>query len=292
MGTVTWKQALFICALLLAPAPGADAQTAADIVRLIGERSGVTAREATVDTFKAGDPGTRVTGIAVTMMATLEVLQRAVAAGHNLVITHEPTFYSHRDATEVLEKERDAVYAAKQKYISEHKLVIWRFHDRPHDMKPDMIRAGMIRKLGWTGYGRGTDPKMFVVPRVTLAKLADQISERLGASAVRIVGDPSAAVERVGLTQGFPGFAGQRAVMQSPGLEALVMGEDHEWESIAYGADAVTAGRLKGLIVTGHVASEQAGMEEVASWIGTIIKNVPVQFIPSLDPFRPGKGRL
>ena len=162
MGTVTCKVALVAGAVFLAAAQGAHAQTAAEVVRLIGERSGVPARETTVDTFKAGDPETRVTGIAVTMMATLEMLQRAVAAGHNLVITHEPAFYSHRDATDVLEKESDAVYTAKQKYIAEHKLVIWRFHDRPHEMKPDMIRTGMIRRLGWKGYGQGSDSKMFV----------------------------------------------------------------------------------------------------------------------------------
>ncbi len=54
--------------------------------------------EPTVDTFKAGDPDSRVNGIAVTMMATLDVLQRAAAHGDNLIITHEPTFFDHLDA--------------------------------------------------------------------------------------------------------------------------------------------------------------------------------------------------
>ena len=36
-------------------------------------------------------------GIATTMMATLDVMKRAAAAGKNMVITHEPTFYSHQD---------------------------------------------------------------------------------------------------------------------------------------------------------------------------------------------------
>src|SRR5258708_29340066 len=43
--------------------------------------------EPRVDTFKAGDPDSRVNGIAVTMMATLDVLQRAAAHGDNLIIT-------------------------------------------------------------------------------------------------------------------------------------------------------------------------------------------------------------
>ena len=161
MGTMSWKLVLSLALGLQIVARVADAQTAAEIVRMIGVQSGVPARETTVDTFKSGNPETRVTGIAVTMMATLETLQRAVAAGCNLVITHEPTFYSHRDATDVLTKESDAVYSAKQKYISEHGLVVWRFHDRPHDMKPDVIRAGTVRKLGWKAFATDSGARVF-----------------------------------------------------------------------------------------------------------------------------------
>lgn len=50
-----------------------------------------------VDTFKAGDPSTIVTGIVTTSMATLDVLQKAVQAGANLVITAAPTFYTRAD---------------------------------------------------------------------------------------------------------------------------------------------------------------------------------------------------
>ena len=71
-----------------------------------------------MDTFKAGDPDTPVTGIAVTMMATLDVLQRAAAAGDNLIITHEPTFFDHLDKADQLpEKDTDPVLAAKRLYI-------------------------------------------------------------------------------------------------------------------------------------------------------------------------------
>jgi hypothetical protein len=91
-----------------------SAPTAADVIARIMDRAGVEARNPTVDTFKAGDPAARVTGIAVTMMATLDVLRRAVERGDNLVITHEPTFYSHRDTLGVLESEKDEVLAAKR----------------------------------------------------------------------------------------------------------------------------------------------------------------------------------
>src|SRR5262249_53765109 len=80
------------------PSPAGDpsrAPTAREIIALIQAHVGVPWRSETVDTVKAGDPDTPITGVAVTMMATHDVLQRAAATGRNLVITHEPTFYGH-----------------------------------------------------------------------------------------------------------------------------------------------------------------------------------------------------
>lgn len=278
---------LVAAAALLLPPAAVSGQTAAELAARIEHRSGVTVQANTVDTFKAGSPDTRVTGIAVTMMATLDVLQRAAARGLNLVITHEPVFYSHRDATAILEKDADPVYGAKQKFIADNALVIWRFHDRPHAMKPDMIRAGMIEALGWGIHQQADSAALFELPPMTIAGLAAQIRDKLGARSLRIVGDSSARVSRAAMTQGFPGFAANRTALRVSGVDVLVMGEDHEWETIAYSADAITAGLLKGIIVLGHVPSEQAGMELVARWLRTFIGEVPVEFIATGDPFTP-----
>src|SRR5690349_5657205 len=104
----------------------APSLTARDVLERIKANIGVPWSAQTVDTFKDGDPAAPVTGIAVTMMATLDVLQRAAAAGANLVITHEPTFYGHLDQLEPLEKDGDAITAAKRAFIREHKLVVLR----------------------------------------------------------------------------------------------------------------------------------------------------------------------
>src|ERR1700739_482492 len=82
------------------PAPSTRASanpTANEIVEQIKAHVGVPWQEPTVDTFKAGDPQGRVTGIAVTMMATLDVLQRAAANGQNLILTLDPKFSDHLD---------------------------------------------------------------------------------------------------------------------------------------------------------------------------------------------------
>src|SRR5690349_3335727 len=76
--------------------------TAGQVIERIQKNVGVPWRTQTVDTIKAGSPDTPVKGIATTVMATFDVLQRAARAGRNLVITHEPTFYTHEDKTEEL----------------------------------------------------------------------------------------------------------------------------------------------------------------------------------------------
>jgi len=106
-----------------------------------GARGNSTDAE-TVDTFKAGNPDTEVKGIAVTMMATLDVLQRRGSRRQNLIITHEPTFYNHQDKPVELEQhENDPVLAQSARSLRKHGLVIWRFHDHQHRMKADQIET-------------------------------------------------------------------------------------------------------------------------------------------------------
>lgn len=260
--------------------------TAAQLTDRILKQSGVPLPTPTVDTFKSGDPNTRVRGITVTMMATLDVLKRAASNGDNFIITHEPTFYSHRDTLGILESENDAVLAAKKKFIADHGLIVWRFHDTPHRMQPDMIRAGVIHALGWDNKKQDPDGQFFYLGETTtVAELASKVTRKLGANATRIVGDPKARVSTAGLTEGFPGFVANRHVIQNHKPDVIIIGEDHEWEMIEYATDAIEQGQLKGMIVVGHIASEQAGMEKVAWWLKTFINEVPIHFIATRDPF-------
>src|SRR5271165_2227436 len=102
--------ALSCASLFHLPALAQDHRlTVRQVIERIQKNVGVPWKAQTVDTFKAGDPDTPVTGIATTMMATYDVLRRAAASGKNLIITHEPTFYNHEDKTADFEKENDAV---------------------------------------------------------------------------------------------------------------------------------------------------------------------------------------
>jgi hypothetical protein len=90
-----------------------------EIIAVIQHQIPISWDEPTVDTFKAGNPDAPVNGIAVTMMATMDVLQRAAARGDNLIITHEPTFFDHLDTPRGI-KEDDAVWKEKRAFIEQH----------------------------------------------------------------------------------------------------------------------------------------------------------------------------
>jgi putative NIF3 family GTP cyclohydrolase 1 type 2 len=257
--------------------------TARDIVERIKQHIGVQWSDQTVDTFKDGDPATTITGIAVTMMATFDVIRRAVASGANLIITHEPTFYDHLDRLDVLEG--DAVTAAKRAFIRENHVVVLRMHDHWHRRRPDGIATGMAKALAWEQYRDPQSEYLFTLPEATLGDLAASIRQRLRAPTLRVVGDSALRVTRVALVPGAAGFALHRQALQRTDVEVLVIGEAHEWETVEYVADAISAGKKKALIITGHIPSEQAGMEEFARWLGTFMADVPVTFVAAADPF-------
>src|ERR1700757_5159917 len=167
--------------------------TAREVVAEIREQVGVEWQKDTVDTFKAGNPDTAVTGIAVTMMATMDVLERASAKGLNFVITHEPTFYAHLDTPEGM-AENDPVWAEKRAFIAKHNMVVWRFHDHWHMRKPDGIEAGMVRALGWEKYQNAENQYLFVLPETTVKKLAEEVAKKLDSPVVRVVGEPELKV--------------------------------------------------------------------------------------------------
>ncbi len=275
-------------AVLLLGASGVDAQehrtTARELVAEIQKQVGVEWKKDTVDTFKAGNPDTPVTGVAVTMMATMDVLQRASAKGLNFVITHEPTFYAHLDTPEGI-PESDAVWAEKRAFIEKHGMVVWRFHDHWHMRKPDGIEAGNVHALGWEKFQRADNQYLFVIPETTLTELAKQVSQKLGPSVVRVVGDPAMRITKVAFSPGAAGSPREIRALEQDDVQVLMVGETREWETVEYAADAVSEGRKKALIVIGHIPSEQPGMEECARWLKGLVKDVPLEFVPAKQPF-------
>ena len=68
-----------------------------EITAILEKIHGVSLSEDTVDGIKYGDENAEVTGIMISCCASIEVLKKAVEEGCNLIIVHEPVFYTHKD---------------------------------------------------------------------------------------------------------------------------------------------------------------------------------------------------
>lgn len=261
----------------------AAALTAGQVIDRIKAQVGVPWRAQTVDNIIAGAPETPVRGIATTMMATLEVLQRASGAGRNMVITHESTFFSHQDSTEAFAA--DATYRAKLDFVNRNRMVVFHFHDHWHARTPDGIATGMIRELGWEKHADPREPRRFTFDGIRLADFARDMQSRLGIRVMRVVGDPALRVRRVATSWGYASLNPGVALIAPDDVDVLVVGETREWELVEYVQDAIASGKSKALVILGHVVSEQAGMKYCAEWLRRFITEVPVEFVAAPEPY-------
>jgi putative NIF3 family GTP cyclohydrolase 1 type 2 len=277
----------FLMTSLALPAVGAlrasspKLLTAGQIIDRIKVNVGIPWREQTVDKLITGTADLPVKGVASTMMATLDTLQRAVSRDLNMIITHEPTFYSHQDRIEPVQE--DALYLRKRDFIQQHNLAIFHFHDHWHGHRPDGIATGMIRELGWEKNTDPENPRLFTFQETSLARFAQGMASKLNIRTMRVIGDPQLPVKRV--------MASWGNISLMPGIpylaqaDVLVVGETHEWELVEYVQDAITSGQKKALIILGHLVSEQAGMKYCTEWLKAFIPEVPVEFIAASEPY-------
>jgi len=257
--------------------------TAREVVERIKQNQGIPWNDrSTRDTFKLGNPDTTVKGIATTMMTTFDMLKRANAAGLNMVITHEDTFWNDPDNTKDLLE--NPLYKLKTEFAQKNDMVVWRDHDHMHAMKPDYTVVGELRSVGIKGGEHATmRPGVLTIPETTLGEFAAQVKRSSGARAIRCVGDPKAKVSRILVG---PGYATPRML---PDVDVVIGGEQQEadggFDNVEYVLDAVSLGMAKGVIMLGHVISEQAGMEDFATWLRTFVPGIPIQFVPAEEPY-------
>jgi putative NIF3 family GTP cyclohydrolase 1 type 2 len=272
---------------LTAQAPAGPARlTAGEAWSRIQKRYAPAPPADTVDTLKAGDPETPVTGIVTTFLDTMAVLREAVRLGDNLVISHEPTFYNHRDETKAFVD--DPVYKEKLAYIEQHHLVVYRLHDEIHaDPAGDHILAGFYEAMGWSMYPHPATPfgQYFVtIPPTTLEELARSLEAKLHIQTLRVEGDPRLPITHVALVPGAGGLEVQVQALNAPGVDVLIAGEAREWETVEYVRDAVTQGRKKAMILLGHEVSEEPGMEQAAKELRVLFPGMRVNHVSAGQP--------
>ena len=83
-----------------------------ELIDNVIEKCGLNRLDRTCDQLIEGDPEMEITGIVTTFMATVDVIKKAHELGANLIVTHEPTYFTCNDDREW--EEQDSVYLEKE----------------------------------------------------------------------------------------------------------------------------------------------------------------------------------
>jgi putative NIF3 family GTP cyclohydrolase 1 type 2 len=261
-----------------------------EVVEVILALNGGRQFEKTCDQLIEGNWDYQVTGVVTTFMATVAVIRRAIALGCNLIITHEPTYFTGLDSINWLKV--DPVYQRKKALIDDNQISIWRYHDHMHGGHEDLIYKGLLKDLGWTDY-RNQEfplPHCYTIPPTTVAALVGFLKKALGMKVIQIVGDPAVKCSRIGILVG-GGSLGlgheemPAQLMHDQQLDVMICGEITEWTLSAYVRDATAMGFNKAMIVVGHERSEEPGMKELANYLPPLLDGIPVHFSDAGEPF-------
>jgi hypothetical protein len=176
------------------------------------------------------------------------------------------------------------VFTAKQEFIARNKLVVFRLSDHWQQRRPDPRVQGLAAALGWSKFQSASTPEHVDVPALRLDRLVGHVKTALKSQGgMRVIGDPAAIVQRVGLLPGTTSILA--ALKMLPGVDVIVAGEVREWETVEYVRDKVFAGEKKGLVLVGRLVSEEPGMDVCANWLKTFVSEVPVRHISAGDPY-------
>lgn len=238
--------------------------------------------ENTCDVLIVGDPNKEVHKIATCFKLTMEMVDKAVAEGVDMVITHEPTFSRDDPCTEY----KYALDQQRLKKLQESGLTVYRYHDHAHDREPDYIHAGF-----WKTLGLNVKPlplESFAVRRyeleepLTVRELGLLIKERLNLEAIKMAGPEDTLVRTVCLALGWVGLKTIRAFADMD-AELYITGETDEVFSLEYIRDANYFGAQKSAFLLGHYGAEYAGMRLLAEDLNKSV--APTVFLDSGEVF-------
>jgi putative NIF3 family GTP cyclohydrolase 1 type 2 len=160
-----------------------------------------------------------VRGIAVVWTPTWRALRDALSQGCNVVVAHEPTFFSNHDldafegaaadlppaALEAMSPTRDE----KKRWIEENGLVVIRCHD-VLDLMPGGVVDSLAKALGFSQSDYLVSVPYHRVVRLDPARRASDVAQQLakafgalGQPGVAFYGDPERIVRSLGLGTGF-----------------------------------------------------------------------------------------
>ena len=217
----------------------------------------------TCDTLICGDPEKEVRLAATCFKLTAETLDKAIALGVDMIITHEPTFA-------ITDNPEDATFSDIRKWetLKNSGITVYRFHDHAHHRACDYIHQGFIDDTRLKIFQKYPAESMGIArydleEPMTARKLANIIKEQLDLDVVKIVGCDDAKIKTVCLGLGGVGFK-QIQYLFDPGCDTFITGEVPEVKVCEYVRDSAYYGENKSIIILGHYSAEFSGMRLLA----------------------------
>lgn len=229
----------------------------------------------TVDTCKAGDLGKDVQKLAVCFIATPQVIAEASAWGADMILTHEPTFYTNDDTADT-----DAVTEEKKRMLADAGVTVCRYHDGLHAAATDWILQGFMQKLGRPYEMKDKRHAELQTP-LTSKELAELARDNCVLSCVRLVGNAAHAVKTLGLYLGAPYGDDVLADIKAGASDCIVIGEVCEWSIGEYVRDAGQMGRPISMLILGHAGAERDGMRLAVDYIREEFPTLDVRYLES-----------
>jgi putative NIF3 family GTP cyclohydrolase 1 type 2 len=239
-------------------------------------------KEDTVDRVIYGDSDREVKGITVAWMPYRWVLEKTHALGANVLVTHEPTFYDHRDLAGKLAD--IPATTEKQKLIDELGITVIRCHD-VWDALPEIgnpFAWGDFLELGAPVDGERYYNIYEVSPQSarSFARYVAGKTHQLGQPTIGFYGDPDREVRKVGLGTG---CICDPFKMYKMGADLAISVDDtvRAWVAGEWCQDEGNP-----LLVVNHCVSEELGIVTLANHIREVFSDVPVTHIPQQCTFQ------
>lgn len=266
--------------------------TAADILERFLSAADWVDRAQTVDRVIIGDPTKEIRRVLVSWMSDFPAVRAAVDRKYDLLITHEPTFWTHRNELETIsawdpQTPQGEIAARKRKFIEDSGLVILRCHDVWDGMPEVGIPWAWARFLGLgerpAAVGPGSYQQRYDIAPIALDAFARQVAAKtaaIGEPAVQVVGDGAAPVSKVGIGTGCYCDPLQYITL---GCDVSIVCDDGNWywERIQCAADAGHA-----IIRVNHGTSEEAGMVALTAYVRRVFPSLDVAHLPHGSCFR------
>lgn len=237
-------------------------------------RSIVAVDEPSVDRIVVGDPATEVAAIGTCWLPYWDTCRQAVRDGVNLLVVHEPAFYTHWDLDEkspdlfnASPEGRTAYFEAlekKKRWILDNKLVVIRCHDVLDKVAGWGIPFTFGEALGFPAADIVRSRPYYNVYKVEprpAAEVARAIARRLAPfrqPGVAFYGDRDRVVGTVGVGTGCYSDPIEFMDMR-PDLFIALDDVVRTWTQTVYARDTGHP-----LVVINHGTSEEAGMRALA----------------------------